>query len=239
MARKAGEEGGAWPAAPQILLPSSCPPPPFHPPPPPLSREYCFHRSFPPLPPPPPRPRQSAQPEKHQDVVLRDSEGKVVWDDGERAAENNYIGACIHSGNVEALYYALCRKRARLERDGHEKAAGNFAKVWGGWLSTVEGSLGAQLAGLSAPALPEGQLLAAPVAGDDSEEALAAEEVAVGSISKEEWDAEVGEEDVVLGEGAKAAGAKGAAGKAGAPAQAGKPAKSNSGRLRGAKRAAT
>jgi hypothetical protein len=147
-------------------------------------------------------------------VVLRDSLGKVVWDDGERLAENNYIGACINAGNVEALYYALCRKRARLEREGHEKAAGSFAKVWGGWLAQVEESLSGHLSGFSAPALPEaflaaqgGEKEADADAGDDGE-------VAMGTISEEEWEEVEGEDLVAESEG----------GKGGAPGAAAKPA---------------
>jgi trimeric autotransporter adhesin len=75
----------------------------------------------------------------------------ALLDDGERAAENAYIDVCVSSGNVEALFYALLRKRDRLVRSvegvgaapgaprvqAYEPALLRFAHEWGAWLNRV------------------------------------------------------------------------------------------------------
>jgi hypothetical protein len=65
----------------------------------------------------------------------------VAIEDGERSVENAYIGACLSAGNVEALYYALLRKRARLQRNGHEEALEAFESKWGSWVKSIEGRI--------------------------------------------------------------------------------------------------
>ena len=71
---------------------------------------------------------------------IRDSEThKVILDDGERPIENSYITACLTAGNVEALYYALLRKRARLARSPSFAASLKaFEGKWGAWVSSIE-----------------------------------------------------------------------------------------------------
>jgi hypothetical protein len=62
----------------------------------------------------------------------------LVIDDGERTLEKAYIDACVAAGNVEALFYALQRKRARLSRGGFEGALKAFETKWGEWLRNLE-----------------------------------------------------------------------------------------------------
>ena len=65
--------------------------------------------------------------------------GRVILDDGERPLENAYIAACLSAANVEALYYALLRKRARLQGEaGYAAALAAFEGKWGAWLSGIE-----------------------------------------------------------------------------------------------------
>jgi hypothetical protein len=77
-----------------------------------------------------------------QGRVERGPSGGLELDSGERAPENAYIAACVGSGAVEALFYALSRKRARLGRDGHEMGCKAFDKAWGAWLRDVESRAG-------------------------------------------------------------------------------------------------
>ena len=73
-------------------------------------------------------------------------------DDGERPTENAYIAACLNAGNVEALYYALLRKRARLaRRTAYATALAGFEGKWGAWVRNIEarGGVGGAVSGLS------------------------------------------------------------------------------------------
>mgnify|MGYP001042131716 CR=1 FL=1 len=76
-------------------------------------------------------------------------------DDGERAAENAYIAFVAGSGRLEALYYALTRKRARLFRGGHTAAAARMEEVWGEWLTEVNARAAAAAAAASGGAIPD------------------------------------------------------------------------------------
>lgn len=67
-----------------------------------------------------------------------------IIDNGERAVENAYIDMCVASGNAEALFYALLRKRSRLVRaiedngkTAYKPALTTFSKVWGEWINEV------------------------------------------------------------------------------------------------------
>ena len=51
---------------------------------------------------------------KRSDFAIAVASAKIEAE--ERAAENAYIDVCVSSGNVEALFYALLRKRDRLVR---------------------------------------------------------------------------------------------------------------------------
>jgi hypothetical protein len=71
---------------------------------------------------------------------LRDATtGKVIVDDGERDIENAYISACVAAGNVEALYYALLRKRARLAtKTTYAHSLRAFEGKWGTWVNNIQ-----------------------------------------------------------------------------------------------------
>lgn len=78
----------------------------------------------------------------HRDAVT----GAARADDGERAVENAYIDACIATNNVEALFYALTRKRARCARGGFTRASASLEARWGAWLGAIERSAGGAFA---------------------------------------------------------------------------------------------
>ena len=52
--------------------------------------------------------------------------------------ENAYIVACVRARNVDALYYALARKRARCERGGFSVALGRLESTWGDFMDEIE-----------------------------------------------------------------------------------------------------
>ena len=63
--------------------------------------------------------------------------GAAELEDGpQRAAENAYIRHCVRRGAVEALFYALLRKRARLAADFPAALAG-FDEQWGRWMTAA------------------------------------------------------------------------------------------------------
>lgn len=103
---------------------------------------------------------------------LLDSEGRSVLDSGVREVEEAYINACVGAGAVEALYYALLRKRARLMREGHEQALEEMMSKWGKWLRTVSSQAGGifvrDLAAPPAPTPQQSEAAAAHAAEIDS-----------------------------------------------------------------------
>jgi hypothetical protein len=61
-------------------------------------------------------------------------------DDGERIIENKYISRLLGAREHEPLYYALVRKRRRLQAGGAAYAAAlhRFEDVWAEWLTEVD-----------------------------------------------------------------------------------------------------
>ena len=75
-------------------------------------------------------------------------------DDGERSIENAYIVACVRARNVDALYYALVRKRARCERGGFRVALRRLDSQWGAFMREIE--VRGMTSSQAAPVLSEG-----------------------------------------------------------------------------------
>lgn len=46
---------------------------------------------------------------------------------------------------MEALYYALVRKKSRLVREGHKEALSALEEAWGPWLNEIEINSGLKL----------------------------------------------------------------------------------------------
>lgn len=95
------------------------------------ARTRAKHRPSP-IPPSPQPAATAAQ------AVTRKASGTLEIDDGERPLEKAYIEACVFSGNVEALFYALQRKRARLARGGFEAALARHEATWGDLVRELE-----------------------------------------------------------------------------------------------------
>ena len=105
----------------------------------------------------------------------------VPADNGERAAENAYIAHLVDSRNHEALYYALVRKRRRLERGGapHSSSFARFAAVWGPWLQEVDArAFGAGVMGMGAGNAGGGAPAAAAAAAASARERARAADAA-------------------------------------------------------------
>ena len=117
----------------------------------PPTHAHCPRAHTPPL--GPSHPTHSVLPIENQpkstadSFVSRKPSGALVIDDGERPLEKAYIDACVVTGNVEALFYAIQRKRARLVRGAFDAALTAHDARWGDLMRDLEERAGGLFTG--------------------------------------------------------------------------------------------